>query len=433
MRRAKLIALALALAACGAQPNAPVRRDNVLVVVLDDLGPDGLSCYAGESARTPNIDALARRGVRFENAWAYPLCSPTRAAIQTGRLGFRTGIGTIVNMGKGYALPKAETVLPEMLDLGTDGLYAHAAFGKWHLGNVDVGGWRAPNEAGYGHFAGALLRGEDTYFRWPSIVNGQRTHVDGYLTEATVENALEWIETREEPWFCYLALHAPHAPLHRPPVHLASVSGPDPTPRELYRAMVEAADAMIGRLIDGLGDQRERTTILLLGDNGPLAKLLPSSSRPHGKGTLYEDGVRVPLIAAGPRVASPGATCAALVHVTDVFATVADVAGVDLARTLPDVELDSQSLVPYLEDPSRPSTRRYLYTEDFRPNGPPPHDTSSRAIRDARHKLILTPAGEELYDLESDPAERKNLLTTPTPETRKIRDRLVRALTAISP
>ncbi len=383
------------------------------MIVLDDFGVDALGCYGvgGDPAPTPNMDALAARGVRFENVWSAPVCSPTRAAIQTGRLGFRTGIGKLVEAGKPdeWALQLSEVTLPEMLDAGTGRRFAHAAFGKWHLGNESVGGWRAPNDAGYDHYSGALLRGPDAYFEWPAIVDGERTTRSGYLPEATVADALAWTRKAREPWFCYLALHAVHAPLHRPPEELCSLqAGDDAEPRDLFHAMVEATDTLLGRLFDELGEELAHTNVILVGDNGTLGSIVPEPFARRAKGTLYEGGIRVPLIAAGPRVAQGGVTCAALVHVADLFATVADLAHVDLATTLPDVELDSLSLLPYLEDPSRSSLREILYSESFEPNGPAPSE-SRRAARDARFKLIAG-ANEELFDLARDPFEQANLL-----------------------
>ncbi len=423
---ATLLVLACALAGCGSEASATgevVPQRNVLLILLDDMGVDGPGCYAvgGDPAPTPNIDALAAEGVRFANAWAMPICSPTRAAIQSGRYGFRTGIGDLVRIPEdGFYFSEAETTLPEMLDLGTNGRYAHAAFGKWHLGNVGADGKAAANVNGYGHFSGGLLRSPGGYFQWRHNENGVEREREGYLTQATVEDAIAWLDSAPEPWFCYLALHAPHTEHHVPPADLCSLEvaeGEEPGHREKYKAMLEAADTMIGRLLESLGDARERTAIVLTSDNGTAtAAEPPHADTRRGKGSVHEGGVHVPLIVAGPDVGRSGSVCEALVHVLDLFATVADLAGVDLDATLPEVELDSQSLLPLVADPDAPSRRSFLYTELFSPNGFKPRARDRRAIRDARYKLIQTRTGEEFFDLRDDPFERENLMTAGLPD-----------------
>ncbi|MEE8507836.1 MAG: sulfatase-like hydrolase/transferase, partial [Myxococcota bacterium] len=151
-----LLILGAGIAICCA-PVEPTQPSNILILLIDDFGVDMVGAYeeGTEPPPTPNIDRLASRGVLFRNAWSYPNCSPTRAAIHTGRYAFRTGIGTLVRPW-GYALPLRELTIPEMLTLGTKGLFSTAAIGKWHLGNESVGGPHAPNQAGYHHFAGTL-------------------------------------------------------------------------------------------------------------------------------------------------------------------------------------------------------------------------------------------------------------------------------------
>ncbi len=378
--------VALLGAAGGPSPPAPdgAPRPNVLLLVADDLGTDHVGCY-GEGADpppTPVLDALAAQGVRFTSAWGYPACSPTRAVLQSGRYGFRTGVGSSVfesSAGANGPLPLAETTIPEMLDRGHSG-YLHAALGKWHIGTSAVGGDLAPNAAGYLHYGGAPsnLYAPDTYFAFRKVVNGVPVQVARYATTDEVDGAL-WLATHvPEPWFLQVAFHAPHEPFHAPPPHLHTqdLSGAGPPaldPRPYYRASVEALDREIGRLLAGLGDVAERTVVVFVADNGtPREVVVPPHAPDHAKLTLFEGGVRVPMIVAGPPVAQPGATCDALVHVADVFATVAELAGVDLASPAvipPGVSLDSLSLVPHLADPSAPSQRTHLFAEYFVPNG----------------------------------------------------------------
>jgi arylsulfatase A-like enzyme len=379
-----LVWLALVLAhapAAGASTSGS--PGNLLVLVADDLGVDELALYGlgPDPAPTPTLDLMASHGLVFTNVWSLPTCSPTRATLQTGRYAFRTTIGSVINAaGGGPALATSEVTLPEMLDLGTGGHYAHAAIGKWHLGTSQTGGDLAPNLAGYAHFAGSLEGQLQNYRLWRRVVNGSAATSRRYATSACVDDALAWIHAQSGPWLCVVNFQAPHAPWHRPPASLHSqvlpVGEPGPIcgapgldPRPFHKAMVEAMDREIGRLVAQLppGELAD-TTVFFLADNGTDACVAGAPFAPNHKGTLNEGGVRVPLIAAGKGVTGRG-TSAALVNTCDLFATVAELAGVDLAATLPGVALDSVSFAPSLADPAR-STRAWLFAEVFGQNGP---------------------------------------------------------------
>jgi arylsulfatase A-like enzyme len=406
-------ALPLFLAPLGQRPD--VQR-NVLLIVVDDLGVDSLSLYGNYPGQpqTPRIDALAQKGVLFQQAYANPQCSPTRATIQTGRHGFRTGIGGLVYEDN-MALPLSETTLPEMLDLGTGGGYSHAVFGKWHLGNDSVGGNSSPLAAGYGHFAGTLfgLFPPNDYFTWLRIENGSTSWSSKYTTTSEVDDAIQWITNAQQPWLVYLPVHAPHRPFHVPPDglhHILFTEDIDPRAkidrRPYLAAMIEALDTELGRLLDSIPKRvLDKTTVILVGDNGTAPDVAPPPLDPlKVKDTVYEGGIHVPLIVTGPDVVSPGRQVSALVHTTDLFATVADLANVDLgALSLP--TLDSVSIRPYLKAASQVPLRETVFSERFAPNGSNP-TTFQRAIRNARFKLIVRHIGpDELYDLSLDPLE----------------------------
>jgi arylsulfatase A-like enzyme len=355
--------------------------------------------------------------VLFRNAWSNPNCSPTRATILTGRYGFRTGIGDGITPSTA-ALSTAEVTLPELLDVAGAG-YACGAFGKWHLGNESNGGLRAPNLAGFDHYDGCLLGALEppppgtSFFHWPRTVNGVKTTSTTYATTATVDSALAWIQARSEPWFCYVAFNAPHYPYHQPPagMYFEDLTGLDPatSPRPFYKAALEALDTELGRLLAGIS--LDDTIVIFIGDNGspPIASLFPFLGQ-HAKPTVYEGGVNVPLIVAGPAVAA-GRQCQALVNLADLFTTVAELAGVNAADWLPGTKLDSVSMVPYFAEPALPSERWYVYTERFRPLGATgPVPMAHRAIRDSRYKLVTKVATTEFYDLWLDPFESSNLL-----------------------
>jgi arylsulfatase A-like enzyme len=407
---------------------------NILVVVADDYGVDVLETYeesgicsgAGQETcqedgdcpgetcvadypLTPTIDSLAATGLVFRNAWAAPVCSPARAAILTGRYGFRTGVTDV-----GGELPDIERTLPELLNP----TYATAAFGKWHLGGGDLG----PNDQGFSHYAGALGGGIGDYFSWPRTVNGQTdTCAVGsngcpavsYATSVNVNDTLAWLEdlSTTEPWFVWLSFNAPHTPYHVPPHELlepatvatlprvGGATAPEGTVcvgnfrRPCYLATVEAMDRELQRLIDGLPGP---TTIIFIGDNGtPSAVTVAPFPDDHAKGSVYEGGLNVPLIITGEAVSSPSADVDALVSGADLFQTVLDLAGVAAPA---DRIMDSISLVPYLSDASL-NLRSSVYGEI----------RSDRAVRDARFKLIRRDGGDEFYDLLLDPFEQNPL------------------------
>jgi arylsulfatase A-like enzyme len=418
--RAVLCACAI-LGAAGCGPRT--EPWNVLIVVADDLGADLVRAYGeGEDpASTPNIDALAARGVLFRRAWANPLCSPTRATIQTGRYSFRTGIGWLVSPREGRGLPDREVTLAELVQ-SAPVPYRTGAFGKWHVGTSK----RSPNQAGYARFEGTLynLGNKDgAYYSWSKVVQGRSERSTRYVTTDTADSARSWIESSAEPWLAYVAFHAPHSPYHGPPQTLHSVdlsrAHPRRNPRPYVKAMVEAMDGEIGRLLEGIEPEvLERTAIFFLSDNG-------SALGGRAKSTLYERGVRVPFIVSGPVVTDPGRESLALVSTADLFATVSELAGVDLGRLRSPGPRDSVSLLLYLRDPAAPSRRQTVFAEKFFPNRWPP-EVWDYAVRNDRYKLIrvegekppipdLRPypflrRPEELYDLEMDPLERDDLL-----------------------
>jgi arylsulfatase A-like enzyme len=354
-------------------------QQNILVVVADDIGVDMFDFYqtGAETPITPNIDNLINAGTVFTNVWSNPFCSPTRVTLQTGRYGLHTGIGYLIEGNDStYPMQVEEITLPEMLDAGTGGLYTHAAIGKWHMGRGDsVGGNLAPNMAGYQHFAGTMTNISD-YYSWEKVVNGVVSTSTTYATSDSIDEALNWLSTVTQPWFLYLSFNAPHVPYHAPPAHLhqedLSMAGPPETDkRPYYKAMVEAMDSELGRLFAGIGSAMANTNVIFVGDNGsPGGVTIPPFDNTHGKGTLFDGGINVPLIISGPAVVDGGISNG-LANTTDLYATVAELAGVDLASVIPaETTLDSVSLVPYLLDNQAASIREFIYSENFVPNGP---------------------------------------------------------------
>ncbi len=387
-------------------PTIPVGKvRNVLFVVADDLGTDKVAAYGEQSTTpaTPNLDRLAAEGVLFENAYGYPTGAASRAAVLTGRYGRRTGLGGVPD--DAFELALDEVSIPEMLTLAPEA-WSSSALGKWGLaGPRAPTGVAHPTEQGFGHYAGALGN-LASYDSFDKVVNGEISKVKAYATVDTTDDAIEQLHRLSSPWFLYVAYHAPHEP---PPVPLkelgsTEVSASSPA-ADRVDAAVEALDHELGRLLEAMSPrQREETLVVFLGDNGTArtASRPPLAPTP-GKGSLYEGGTNGPLIGRGPGVAA-GARSQALVHLVDLFPTVAEVAEVDLSRLQRDgteLVLDGVSIWPALLDPSAPGNRRFLYTEMFRPNGPPPHDIDWRAVRDERFKVMdVGGARLQLFDLE---------------------------------
>ena len=403
-------ALGLGLGSLGA-PAVAAGPPNILQIIADDLGVANVGAYTtgfnavpGDPPPTPNIDALASSGVLFRNAWVAPVCSPTRACLFTGRYGLRTGVRNTVGPDGGLSLD--EWVLPEVL---SNAQYTNGLFGKWHLGGAEqFGGFDAPRTAGWDHHAGSLWRSLNDYYTWDKTVDGVTTTVNNYATTENVDDALAWVATQPGPWSCTVAFNAAHSPYHDPPEGLHTYDLSDADTNLRYKAMIQAMDTEIGRLLDGISSTADRTVIIFIGDNGTPEEVTepPYTS---SKGEIYEGGIHVPLIISGFDIIidTPGREVLGPVAGVDLFATIADFAGVDVGGG--SVTIDGVSLRPILTDASAPHPRQYVYAErviDDPRNG-------QFAVRNLRYKLIQQEGAFELYDLRIDPFETRDLLLKP--------------------
>ena len=396
---------------------------NILLIIADDYGQDSSSLYNTSAAAslppTPNIAALRTGGVLFRNAWAHPTCSPTRASLLTGRQPFRTGVDQALTPAAGGQLQASELTLPEIFTASAPA-YATAQFGKWHLST----GPNTPNTiGGWPHFAGSLQGAVQSYTSWNKVVNGTATaNYTTYATTDVVNDSRTWIQARgTQPWFAWVAFNAPHTPLHKPPNDLHSYDSLSGTtaninqnPRPYYEAMVEAMDTEIGRLLAVV--DRSRTIIIFMGDNGTSGNVIQPPWNAHAKGSLYEGGVRVPLLINSPDIVSPGRESTAIVHAVDLFSTILELAGINQSTAVPgSIAIDSRSLVPVLKNQSE-TAERYAYSEIAADENP--SNRMGATVRNTTHKLIrFTDNTEELYDLIADPYETTNLLAGPLPTT----------------
>ena len=383
---------------------------NILLVISDDLGLDASSGYqvGTDLPTTPTLDRLAADGLIFDNVWASPLCSPTRATILTGRYGIRTGV-----LAPDNPISLMETSLQSFIDSNVPNTYTHAVIGKWHLFGPDNGGIDNPNLMGIDHFAGFRGGSVDDYFDWTLIENGRTSPRGTYTTTAFVDLAIDWIAAQEEPWFAWLAFNAPHTPFHLPPLELHDRDSLSPDqqaidrdPLSYYLAAIEAMDRELGRLLDSFSaDMRANTVIVYIGDNGSPRRVYQGSVRQRGKGSVYQGGVAVPMIISGRGVSRRGEREDALVSSVDLFATIADLAGAGTTQFN-----DSLSFADMLSN-AGPGLRSYAYTEVVSES----LNRDEWAIRNDRYKLMRQlPRPEELYDLHADPMERENLLRNGT-------------------
>ena len=389
---------------------------NLLVVLLDDVGMDKIEAF-GESPTappTPTLSALAEEGVRFDNVWATSICAPARAMLLTGRYPRRYGFGSNPLARRDFRIPDRERMLPALLSEAPVP-YASAALGKWHLTEPgdDDDYMRDPLDRGFLTHIGTPTN-VTNYTTWVSATDGVLGWRSGYLTTATMDDAKAILPTLSEPWFLYLAPNAPHAPPHLPPAALnpGGVTSEDDNVAK-YDADLRAVDIELGRILDLMpAEVRQNTVIAVMGDNGtPHFGITPPFDPTHGKVTMYEGGINVPLIVSGPVVGDRGASSGVLASVVDVTATLLEIAG--LAPGDPGLPpLDGHSLLPQLLDASAPGERTFVYTERLGSNGPPPWPEIHRAVRDERFKLTDYEHGlvRQLFDLKDRDDDGPDLL-----------------------
>lgn len=425
-------------------PASTPLRPNVVVILADDLGYGDLSGYGHPSIRTPRLDRLAAEGIRLTTVYAAPSCSPSRAALLTGRYPRRSGLNSVLMPDATTGMPAAEVTLAELLK-GAG--YDTAMVGKWHLG--DRAGF-LPTEHGFDEYFG-LLYSNDMIPPWVQTTKPRRLvrgtvelpgEVDMHtLTRQYVDEAVRVVRApRERPFFLYLAYSMPHVPIGASPAFAGTSAG------GRYGDTIEELDAETGRVLDALKERgiERNTLVIFTSDNGPWAEMPPrmlpidkvratdaGSAGPFrgSKGSTWEGGVRVPLIAAWPGRIPAGRSTSALVSTLDVYATVAGAAGAPLPADRP---MDSHDLLPLLTASAPGATAvsprtDYVYFSDGRLEG----------LRDGRWKIRVVPPRDggpvvpQLYDLVNDPYERFDVALTHPDVVQTMQERLTQASQAI--
>ena len=423
-------------------------KPNILLIFVDDLGYGELGCQGNPQIPTPEIDSIAKNGIRFTNGYVTAsYCSPSRAGLLTGR--YQTRFGYELNpVGRHNLHPKAglppgeRTIADQLKSAG----YETALFGKWHLGGTEP---YHPLARGFDHFYGFLHEGHFfvpppyegvlSFLRKKELPAGAKTrHREGntiftshmgtneppydehnpvmkgreplveqeYLTDAITREAVNFLKTpREQPFFLYLAYNAVHSPLQARFEDMKPFEKLD-VHRRVFAGMLSNLDRNIGRVLKTLRDRQleKNTLIFFISDNGGPTKELTSSNRPlrGGKGNLYEGGIRVPFLMQWKGRLPAGKEYDHPVISTDVFATASALAG---ARLEQEKTYDGVDLIPYLTGKTKGKPHQTLYWRM----------QNKSALRHGDWKIVRNPqrgkvAFFELYNLKTDRAEEKNLV-----------------------
>ncbi|MEY2878791.1 MAG: hypothetical protein RLZZ15_1171 [Verrucomicrobiota bacterium] len=450
------VALAAAFLSFSAAPlraatasTAAPPRPNIVLILSDDHGWADVGWH-GTEIKTPHLDKLAAAGARLEQFYVQPVCSPTRAALMTGRYPMRHGLQVgVVRPWAQYGLPLEERTLPQML---REAGYTTAITGKWHLGHFTPD--YLPTHRGfdhqYGHYNGALdyfTHARDGGHDWHRDDKVNRD--EGYSTFLIAQEAARLIREKpaDKPLFLYVPFNAVHAP-HQVPDKYKEPYAALAEPRRTYAGMVAAEDEAIGQIVAAIEAKglRDNTLFIWSSDNGGPSPGRVTSNGPlrAGKGTLYEGGVRVPAFATLPSRIKPGTVVHAPIHLVDWFPTLGKLAGASLTQKLP---LDGRDVWPCIVDaqptphdaillnttPNNGAIRMgdwklvvngsYVESED----GDPANLTEEAAKKKAAKKKQPAKQGAvpvELFDLSKDPYEKTSLATAHPEKVKELRARL---------
>jgi len=383
---------------------------NVIMIMADDLGYGDLGCYGNEIIPTPNIDALAAQGMKFTDFHSNgAVCSPTRAALMTGRYQQRAGINGVVTAAnhRHTGLAVEETTFADVLSANG---YATAIYGKWHLGYAPEFN---PIHQGFDEFIGFVSGNVDFFSHYDQVGNKDWWHNDelkpeqGYVTHLVTGHGVRFIEeNKDRPFLLYLPHLSPHYPYQGPndePIRSADSlrihAAPDVDIQRAYREMMEELDKGVGEIMAALAEHglTEQTLVIFCSDNG--ANRHGSNGQFRGaKGSIWEGGHRVPMIAHWPGVIPAGEVTEVTAMTMDLFPTAMEVAGIEPPD---DLDLDGISLLPLLRGEAE-LPERTLFWKMRR----------DVAARRGPWKLVIEQGrrakdepAESLFHLGDDPAE----------------------------
>lgn len=425
---------------------------NIVLILADDLGWTDLGCFGSTFYETPNIDRLARQGMRFTSAYTNgPNCAPTRACIISGKYTPRHGIFTVGDPWRGprasrklipvannTTLPLKEVTIAEALKAGG---YTTAAFGKWHLG----GKGHSPTDQGFDQYVGKASAGSPVrgYFL------SQKTNLPGakpgqYLTDYLTDRGLEFIEANnDKPFFLYQSYHSVHTPIQSKKEYAAKYKQKEVKPgsghkNPAYAGMIQSLDENVGRILAKLDELgiADRSVVFFASDNGGMGgyraagvtagEITDNAPLRGGKGMLYEGGIRVPMIVRWPGVLRPGSTCDAPVITLDFYPTFLKIAGV---RGDPKQLLDGRSLVPLLKQTGELARNGIFwhFPAYLQGRGGDCRTTPAGVVRSGDFKLLEFFEDDrlELYNLADDIGEKNNLAEKMPEKTKELHEKLL--------
>ena len=445
-RIATVLLAILLIGTSSTSPTVHAGKPNVVVIMADDLGYADLQCYGHPRVKTPNIDQLAREGVRFTQHYSNgPECSPTRTAFLTGRYqqyagGLECAIGT-GNVGRyddairladqrNLGLPADQTVIPALL---ADRGYRTAVFGKWHLGyepkfNPLAHGW----DSFFGYLGGNVdyFNHRETSDLHVLFSDDLPIYRDGYMTDLITEATVNFIQQTDEPYLLFVSHESPHFPFQGPSDQTKRVTREnwmevDP---DAYVAMIESLDQSVGRIVKTLSQkgQRKNTVIIFVSDNGGFANAANMGPLRGTKSTTYEGGIRVPLIINWPAKITPGQTNDQVCVTFDLTRSILNLAG----AKAPILPLDGYDIISHVVE-KKPTFPRTLFWRGKR------GARTWKAVRHGDNKLVVKSGDPEpiksVFDLSKDVGEKNDLAHTNPALTNKLAELLQAWETEIKP
>ena len=407
-------------------------KPNVILVITDDQGYGPVGAHGHPWIKTPNLDVLHGQSTRFTSFLVSPTCSPTRAALMSGRHPLKNGITHTILERERMAL--STVTLPQILAKAG---YVSGIFGKWHLGDEDA---YQPDKRGFDevfiHGAGGIGQAYqcscadapgNKYFNPAIRHNGKFVRTEGYCTDLFFTAALGWIKQikeKDKPFFAYITTNAPHGPFIAPPANTKRFTDLGFSAKTAgFYGMIENIDENMGRLMGKIEEWNlaEDTLLIFMSDNGMTgggsgrgkvgvaedgSPMNVYNAGMRGmKGSPDEGGVRVPFFVRWTGKLKPGRDVAALSAHIDLLPTLAELAGL---RELPKNQVEGRSLVPLLIDPKAKWKQRHLFTQIARwktGSEPDEHMWKKYAVRNHRYRLVV----DQLYDMKKDPNQTVNI------------------------
>jgi len=402
-----------------------IEKPNILFILADDMGKEWVSAYGAEDITTPNIDKLANQGIRFENAWSHPQCTPSRVSLITGKYPYNNGWVNhwdTPRWGQGYLdWQQNQSVAKVMKDAG----YATVAAGKWQVNDFRIEP-EAMVKHGFDDYAmwtgyetGVPASAERYWDPYIHTKQGSKTYQGEFGEDIFSEFLLRFIDkNKTQPWFAYFAMNLPHSPYVTPP-HAAKLTDK----MDKHKAMVEYADLILAKMVKRLEEmgERENTIIIWTTDNGTnksLVGTLNGRKVRGGKQKTTENGINSPFIISAPGLVPTGVVSDTLVDFTDILPTFADLADANIPSNY---QLDGKSFAPYIlnkqPDGARSSILAMGGKNEAKVSAQGIENKFAfrdRVIRDKRYKLYVNATQplsyEKLVDLHTDPEEKVNLL-----------------------